>query len=522
MNAKGLVLNDVMIWIAILVIVIGLVGFGVTKAFGGSGGFIDFAKLIPGGNSTRENVVQGSHTIGIDLNDPHALKYYTSTTWEIYTDKEVVFNGIKANKDEVVLILFNFYFRTERKPALEIYSQGVFFDPVFVNPVDTSRIWLIGNIAANTVESRGLYYSYDNLIIRDQKRAQYVKENDQNSYFRINSNDNLYQIEKGEATSKIVQNFGNAISGSHQYADVAKKVITWRDSIVQGGACEKYVNVFGNSYSVRKVKNFLVIDLDSPVTGTDKYTTCQLAFDSDDIIPPKSDNKNYTIDLVSFNVEGQSRNHAFFGEELSLEIKHDCEYINVLVRMYDLKNSLSFFEEGVDFITREHVTNPDYMFTLPTDKWAKYSAFVSCYNKDSSKVRETEYDEIEITPNYPKFIINWDGTIYRVSTEGQKEETGLYIDEESVRHLQGSLNPILIKVSEHGLLGLDWISKDQEVGKILITSDSSNIEIKKFVINLNKESYDSSSELNQDDYLHLQDAQVARFSKDGYWQVEYK
>jgi len=209
------------------------------------GDYIGIAKLFPG---FVRDVPAGTSTVGINLETGN-LAYFTRERWRVIKDSDTVF---KLDKYEFVpnklkSDLNNFYFDTQRRPgalSMEINHWRY---------IDASMKGK--SVAFNTNTKSGL--------IGPDLEEQYI----------INNKD---EIQFTDSRALILgANFPHF--NKFEITDSVKNgLIKWRDSILQGNECEKFLTLplkENKKYTVRITEGYLFVDLNLPVTtDVEKWT----------------------------------------------------------------------------------------------------------------------------------------------------------------------------------------------------------------------------------------------------------
>jgi hypothetical protein len=217
---------------------------------------IDKGLDLIGFNTT---IAEGNGIIGLSLTSGN-LEYFNGERFEKFSNQEVsTIAGYEFNPIEVQQTINNFYFKTERKPAQ------------LVMDINHWRYWEVNN-----GNSKDL-----NLIINFKNKNSLGKE-DSYEYveFDAKGNPQVY----GNYRNLDFPKFAKIELADN--SDKIAQIMSWKDSIVQGGKCEKFLklNVKQNgvekelNYLVRKTEGYLVIDLAQPITNglVEKWmnTTC--------------------------------------------------------------------------------------------------------------------------------------------------------------------------------------------------------------------------------------------------------
>mgnify|MGYP001612224803 FL=1 len=238
------------IWIygilAVLVLAGGLQGAGKIDIV------TDWARLLPGFNQT---IPEGTSIVGVNLatND---LMYFTGEKWrKIDIPKDnggFVMGSYDFKPENMVLALSRFYFLSERRPSklnLEINEW---------------RYWEVvnGESKFSTVK---INPHIKKIFIKNEK----IPES--NEYIDIDYANNRFYGKY--SVSDIYTPFVAEIE-YEKYPEKVAQVLAWRDSILEGEKCEKFLSLKVDekkqgekekSYTVRKVDNYLFVDLSKSV-----------------------------------------------------------------------------------------------------------------------------------------------------------------------------------------------------------------------------------------------------------------
>ncbi len=170
------------------------------------------------------------------------LEYYTGEAFKKFPDDGVAsLAGYEFNVKDISNEVSSFYFDTTRRPEILIME------------INHWRYWIVS-----------LGKSFDTLgVIAFTKKG----------YTGPTGESYLIDEKNGYALS------GFAKIDSLEHSKPIEKVSEWRDSILQGNKCEKFLNLKVEengaekdiSYTVRRVDRYLVIDLTQPVSGTEKW-----------------------------------------------------------------------------------------------------------------------------------------------------------------------------------------------------------------------------------------------------------
>ncbi len=237
--------------IAIIILVIILTGTWKRFAF-----FITFANFF----GFESVVPTGTSMIGLNL-DRGDLEYFTGEKWVKIKElgEDFHLDVYQFNPNEIKGDISNFYTKTKRYPE------------TFSIDVNHWRYW-----EENLEENDVLIYS---------RSKNGFFPDDSLKYFLRHTDDSLRE------EGKTIEGFTSLFLDFEKSSEILKKTISWRDSILFGGDCEKFVplkikfetphlsfkqdanqpNVY--FYQLRKIDEYLVIDLSEPVEfgREDKY-----------------------------------------------------------------------------------------------------------------------------------------------------------------------------------------------------------------------------------------------------------
>lgn len=244
MNRKGLsteVLIALVIAVALLVIMfVYLTGFH--KDIG------QFIGIIPTANASVLPVAEGMAAIGMDLSN-FQFVYFSGEEWLPLKAGGDVTLGAYDIPASMRADLRTFYTETPRK--------GV---RAFALP----ESWRILHIPSGRFQVGAYVYAVDELVSRD---------------LGISSTD-LYIDMQGELF--VNSKKANAVQRA-RYGSYVGPIQEWRDEILAGGACEKFISLSFKKdkiptqavYRVKKDKTYIYVDFTTPVNGElEKWASC--------------------------------------------------------------------------------------------------------------------------------------------------------------------------------------------------------------------------------------------------------
>ena len=234
-------------------LILAFIVFGVSKRFE----FFIFVANLLGFES--DEAPPGVGIVGVDLTSG-TLKYFTGEKWrEIPLDKDFRIAGYLIKPSVVKKSFRDFYEETVRKPTnLKINANGWRYWNVLSVGTDDENIW-------------------GDVVIVDNKKKGYEGFGSIN--LLLNAVDN-----------KIIQNLGLPFNIkfsdsflSSKYSDSIPKVTVWRDQILEGNSCEKFLplelfvetpeisvsppgTAVPKKFTVRKIDNYIFVDLEKPVS----------------------------------------------------------------------------------------------------------------------------------------------------------------------------------------------------------------------------------------------------------------
>lgn len=313
--------------------------------------------------------VQGNGVVGVNIATGN-LEYYTGESFKKFTGQEVaLLGGYEFNISDVQEKISDFYFGTTRRPeklSLSLNSWRYWEatklpnDLIKVNSLVKDYLIRSGQFSPNAVEINGEFVNLrnDEFIINSL---------DERSGFR-----DFVQSQNGQYNPL----FANI--EVKMYPGKVDEIIAWRDSILQGNKCEKFLTLRLKkeneekdvTYAVRKVDGYLVIDLTKPI-------------DSGNIEKWK-DEKCFGVDSYNSNEQ---------------------------VNLAPLGIHFAYQEKNVDFEGADH-SEPTLKYTGKEGGWYYYGKNPeAAYYYNILDIKKSLYDNlIQITQ--PKKIIGqgWFGT----------------------------------------------------------------------------------------------------------------
>lgn len=263
------------------VIVLGFVLYG----FSGKIKEVTFiTKLFP---SFEQEAPDGTSIVGIKLTKGKTLDYFNGEKWKEIKNSEGLYRlgKYELKPDDIQKSLSDFYKRSERRPkqlSLEVNSWRYWdVDPEIFS--DGSGIKKITPKIKNT-------FIKNEFIVFDNE---YYPES-----ITLDYNDEV-KIRSGDTFPSFM-----ALDIEEKQGLIAK-VIEWRDSILEGNKCEKFLELSfkengidkTESYTVRKIDDRLFIDLNNPVSGDQEWNKVDCLG-----IKNYDDENNKILDNVNKNV----------------------------------------------------------------------------------------------------------------------------------------------------------------------------------------------------------------------------
>lgn len=203
---------------------------------------------------------QGNGIIGFNMVTGD-LEYYTGEAFKKFSDENLaLLAGNEFNIRDTKNKINDFYFDTHRRPEILIME------------INHWRYWTVS-----------LGKSFDALGIIANTKKNYIGPMSE-SYVMDEKND--YTLEGFVKLDSLEQSMP------------IQKINEWRDSILQGNKCEKFLGLRVKqngiekdlTYTVRRVDRHLVIDLTKPVSGTEKWTDVKCF----DFVNYKDENREFT------------------------------------------------------------------------------------------------------------------------------------------------------------------------------------------------------------------------------------
>src|SRR3989338_1375453 len=203
------------------------------------------AKLLPGFNSTAS---EGTNLVGINLENRDFFGYFTGESWRAIKDKDknYILNDYEFLPSDFNKKLTAFY-NSERRPQKLVLEVNSWRYWEALSP--TSIILLVKK------------------TFRDNEKIPQPLEG-------------IYLDYHGNAKPLIFGNYFPSFMESeiNENQLLIKKVVEWRDSILENNKCEKFLtlsfkeNGVGKTekYTVRKLDNYVFVDLSKPIIGGKK------------------------------------------------------------------------------------------------------------------------------------------------------------------------------------------------------------------------------------------------------------
>ena len=212
----------------------------------------DWAKLLPGFNKSEPGVIA---IVGINLEEHNNLEYFNGETWkkmDIPKDNAgFVMGSYEFNPANMERDLEGFYFNTRRKPGQ------------FNLEINEWRYWVI-------------YQELSSIVIYPYTKESYIgppKSTYDHNFATFDakiSYDGLDKFKYGKGDYLVSFLSLDLFKSSSAFS----KLISWRDSILEGNKCEKFLSLnlkekgvsSTKIYTVRKIENYVFVDLNNPVS----------------------------------------------------------------------------------------------------------------------------------------------------------------------------------------------------------------------------------------------------------------
>jgi hypothetical protein len=209
----------------------------------------------------------GDALIGVSLKDA-GLYYYDGVKWR----------GIKEDAKEFRLNEFVFNPRKVRDKIADFYTGTERVPDKFVMDFNHWRYWEVLGLSSSLRVNHLRVNVKDNI----KKGFDEYKEGLESYFYYLSVSDNLEPtFPKSESDFRYID--AKSILPFVEYSGQKSKVIEWRDSILESGKCEKFVELDfkindkddSGKYKVDKRSNdegnYLIVNLDDEATGVEKY-----------------------------------------------------------------------------------------------------------------------------------------------------------------------------------------------------------------------------------------------------------
>jgi len=264
----------------IVMIVIGvLVAFAILYALGGTPRYLD--DILPTFSLGTSNLSQ-VHILGYHLEED-SVHYYDGKDWIRFSDEVVALGRFgKVNRTEARNAFILHYMGRETLEGDFLFGRvgpDVFFSDDFVAwraEMDFEgaragvRLYQIENppyVGPPTGNRYPLFITYND-------QALYWREK---TFFR---------------SSGYVEIPSDSVYATATYRSVLENARAWRDQVLVGRPYEKYLELDGKYYTVRREGRFLVVELDSPVNPAERPEKFSTA------APPARDNRGDWVNPV--------------------------------------------------------------------------------------------------------------------------------------------------------------------------------------------------------------------------------
>lgn len=255
---------DQMMYALLLAIVLVLAIWGAITVFGGSSGIFNKVKtFIPGFGVVNETKYD-SQIIAFGLEDGK-IHGYDGTDLPVIPEDHVFTVGIQEVSYKSLSDSFAAYYYGSKRDAYKyIDLRNLNYDYEFEMMIGSGGVISPGLV--------GYIYSFNSEGVIILVKSSDEKVNHGFGTFVFDHSGDLKFTKTGDSSSKDIRQKGTALE-QNVYPVISKGAILWRDAIIQGGICERYISISGNNYAVRSLDGvYLVVDLGKPVVGEDKYT----------------------------------------------------------------------------------------------------------------------------------------------------------------------------------------------------------------------------------------------------------
>ncbi len=423
--------------IAVFILVIILTGTWKRFAF-----FITFANFF----GFEDAPPIGTSIIGVNM-ESDDLRFFTGEKWvKIKNDPEFVLDVYKFKPDEIKKELLKFYRDTPRKP--EIFSIDVNRWSYWEAKVDPSRI--------RVYEGNDQHFK-EEYFVRIDNKIKNGYEGPSEAIFGLGNANSLK--EAFTETNKDMRQFDDNFLNLY-YSEPLLKVIGWKESILEGGSCEKFAplklkfetsplsfkqdsnNPENYFYKVQKIEEYLFVDLSKPVEAgqEEKYKDdcLKTEFNGDTNRPGVMNPAEIKIEFVDETGlqdidtritwtkfrEGDSFSWGYSFKDYEQTSLSGIKIIDspTLSLQDDTSGSVSSsgykgppkifkipghkvydFYEGFSFLTRHSSSNKPAPFNKKNQEANEIHAFINPTGESPSKYQEINLDNVLVTNTEPFF-----------------------------------------------------------------------------------------------------------------------
>jgi len=328
---RAFIISDFLVKSLLILIVVGAVLILMGAKFGY---YIDITNLIPTGEKEPTEI------LGIDLIDNLNLKYYTGSSWKLIEDEKYMINNKEIVREDFRDELEKFYLATPRKG-----KDYVIFEEGF------RKLQIVEHYGGGLIRffPKGKYEIGREVIGKgtpgENERVIYLDFEQAGVYIRVKEE---FGIIREEGKEFFIDTFGNIyeresngdierVSFQSRYSDAVTELIKWIDQILEGKDFVLFVTLEINEtgeyesrkYTVRKVDQYVFVDLNKLASGEEKYFTEKVEGDGDDIFEGIEVSLDFALQEAERRTGGYSDNKRFVDWLYEHGFISDEEYVEI-------------------------------------------------------------------------------------------------------------------------------------------------------------------------------------------------
>ncbi|MBM3232255.1 hypothetical protein FJZ21_02670 [Candidatus Pacearchaeota archaeon] len=226
--------------------------------------FVYVANLIPGFNQTAP---EGTSIVGVNLEN-NKLMYFTGEKWreiETKNNNDYFMGSYSFKPQDVKKEIQNFYFNTKREPE-KLNME-----------VNSWRYWE----AVNGGRFDSIVRIYPRVKKDFETKEKIVTFGEYIDLNHINV-PNYGFMDSISSVETYTPLFAKIEYEDPKNAQIIAKILVWKDSILKGNSCEKFLelnirldkkDLVGKNFTARRVDNYLFVDLNEPASDltSEKY-----------------------------------------------------------------------------------------------------------------------------------------------------------------------------------------------------------------------------------------------------------